>query len=207
MHTLMDELFDKAGAPWFNPTEKDQLINMAQIEFAKVRADQFELNERNRQDINPLVRKYTASATNQINIDGLTEFMRVATLIGVFPDPYCVGQTITSPVEPIQFDDFEYAKLNPLTTPNNEYPGYIQYNDGTNNVIVVQSTDTPTSLILYYIKTPRNVDSQASPIVNSELPAFTHQEIVNIAVRKGMMITRDQNYPQQINEIRSEGTN
>lgn len=33
MHDLCDLLIDKANAPWFTSSEKDDFINLAQIEF------------------------------------------------------------------------------------------------------------------------------------------------------------------------------
>ena len=33
MHTLCDLLIDKADAPWFTAEEKDEFIDLAQIEY------------------------------------------------------------------------------------------------------------------------------------------------------------------------------
>ena len=56
---------------------------------------------------------------------------------------------------------------------------------------------------MFYLKRP--VDVSITVPTNSELPVSTHEELVNIAVRKMMMTIQDQNYQVQMNEIQQQG--
>ena len=62
--------------------------------------------------------------------------------------------------------------------------------------------------ILKYLKRPVDVlNDETTPAnnVDCELPVFTHEEIVNIAVRKMMANTEQQlNYQMQNNEINQQ---
>lgn len=202
---MFDQLCDKAGNPWFSAIEKDLYINMAQIEFMQTRSDMVEFNERRREDLAKMIKQYSASSTATINLTAITDFFRIDALLGVFDKPGCSGQTMTVSVPPIQFDDYGETLQDPFAVPIDKEPGYIQYNDGViASKIEVKSTNTPTTLILFYIKIPVSVNSQSTPKVDSELPSYVHNEIVNIAVRKAMMVTNDPNYQVQMNEIKSQ---
>jgi hypothetical protein len=202
MHTLIDQLCDKAGAPWFNATEKDRFINMAQIEFVQTRGDQLEFNERRREDLIKLIRTSTTAASATIDLSAITSFMRVAQVLGTFTDMDCTDGTITVPVRPVQLDDLGNTMRNPFTSGVNSDPFYIQYNNGTSNIIEVKSETTPISLLMYYLKMPVDVNSQSVPAVDSELPSYTHDELVKIAVRIALGTLRDmEGYQIEQNEI------
>lgn len=202
MHTKIDERLDKSGSPWYSPVKKDSFINDAIIEFLQTRADVFEKDERRKQDLAKLTKKYTNAALAYINVEAITDFVRVASIIGVFSHPTCAGHNITRPVRPIQMDDLGDTLINPLTKPTNRWPRYTEYNDGTMKPkIEIYSDNTPVSLVMYYISLPATVNSQSTPKVDCDLPVYTHNEIIDIAVRKMMMPIQSQNYPLQQNEI------
>ena len=56
---------------------------------------------------------------------------------------------------------------------------------------------------MFYLKRPEDVNIIIP--TDCELPVSTHEEIVNIAVRKMMMTIEDQNYQVQMNEIQQQG--
>lgn len=199
-HNLMDQLLEKSGAPWQNAIEKDRFLNMAQVEFAETRGDQLEFNERRREDLVKIIRTTTVTASDTINLTSITNFMRVASVIGTFNDVNCVGNVLNVPVRAARLND-GHIENNPFTDGINSDPYYKQYNDGTNSILKVKSETTPLSLLMYYLKVPVNVNSQGTPVVEFELPSYVHDQLVNIAVRKAMMPMQDQNYPVQQNEI------
>lgn len=203
MHDLADLLIDKANSPWFNPSEKDRFINLAHMEFVEDRCPRFELNKKVRQELSTLVKVSTGTSVSQFSTTAITDFLYIANLIATFDDG--CGGSKTRPVSPIQLDDEGYTDLDPFQKPTDNYPGYVQENNGTDDIVIIKSTTVPTSYTLKYIKKPvnvfRDVNNPANNI-NSELPDGTHEEIVNIAVRKMLASVDDQlKYQVQQNEI------
>jgi len=207
MHDLCDLLLDKANSPWYTSDEKDKFLNLAHLEFAETRYRKFEKDERTRKELLPLVRKSSGVNTNIINYDNITNFMFTLNLMGVFKDT-CGNGTTLREVTPLQLDDEGEQQLDPFNKSGNDNPLYTEENNGTNNVATILSDDIPTSYVLKYLKVPRVVKNDViNPAnnIDSEMPIFTHDEIVNIAVRKMMANTEQQlNYQLQQNEINNE---
>ena len=199
MHNLCDLLLDKADAPWFNPTEKDTFINLAQMEFVKTRYSEFEVNEKRREDLVTLVRKITLLNTKEVNLNSVPEFLFVLSVSGLIED---CGRDILEEISPVQHDDFVRNQKDPFNKSTEKNISYLQLNNGTSNVLEIQLEDNLKEVRLVYLKTPVNV-SIVTP-TNCELPPHTHEEIVNLAVRKMMMTVQDQNYQVQINEINNQ---
>jgi len=199
MHDLADLLIDKANAPWFNPAEKDKFITLAQIEFLDNSYRLFEYNEEVREKLLPLVRSqnFGTAQTPSINLSGITDFRYILSLRGDYPDG--CGGFVTRAIPPIQLDDEVRNQRDPLNVNDDRNPGYIQENDGTNSLVQMVSTTDPTNVILKYLKTP--VDVNLAGNINCELSESSHEEIVNIAVRKMLGNIQDQfGYQQQTQE-------
>lgn len=207
-HDTADILIDKADAPYFNSTEKDKFFNLSQPEFTETRYGQFELNEKRRKELIPLVRVSTVISGNIINTDLITDFLYILNIRGIFSDG-CGGQK-GERISPISLDDEGEDDNDPFNThtADNTNPGYTEYNNGANNIVDIQSKDNPISISMKYLKRPRNVFlDTANPAnsIQSEMPAGTHEEIINIAVRKMLFTVQDQlAYQLQTNEINSQ---
>lgn len=207
-HDTADILIDKADAPYFNSSEKDKFFNLAQVEFAETRYAQFEFNEKRRKELIPLVRVSTAITGNIINLDSITSFLFVLNLRGVFSDG-CGGEK-RKRISPISLDTEGEDDSDPFNnhTDDNTNPGYTEYNDGTNNIIDIESKDNPVSISMKYLKRPLNVfldEAVPANSIQSEMPVGTHEEIINIAVRKMLFTVQDQlAYQLQTNEIKSQ---
>ena len=203
MHALCDLLIDKANAPWFNPGEKDDFINLAQIEYLDNSYRFFELNEEIREKLLPLVRSTTiAGPAPSIDLSAITDFRYILSLRGDLTDN--CGVLRTKAIPPIQLDDEVENQEDPFNRNDNENPGYTQENNGTSNLAIFVSTTNPSNLILKFLKTPVDVlNDLITPAnnVNCELAASCHEEIVNIAVRKMLGTVQDQlQYQIQSNE-------
>jgi len=208
MHDLCDLLIDKANVAWFTPAEKDRFINLAQIEFLDSNYRFFEVNEEIREKLLPLVRSisYGANPITNIDLSAITNFRYSLSLRGSYPNG-CGGYVIR-PIPPIQMDDEVANQLDPFNRNDDVNPGYIQENDGIgSNLVQFISTNSPRNVILKYLKTPvnvvRDVNTPANN-VNSELSSSSHEEIVNIAVRKMLGNIQDQlGYELQNNESKT----
>lgn len=208
MHIMCDLLLDKANSPWFNPSEKDKFLNLAHAEFVETRYRQFELDERTRKELLPLVRIFTSSSNvSLVNLSGIVGYMFTLNLIAEF-NKKCGTGTFKIKVTPLQLDDEAENELDPFNRSEDDNPTYVEYNNGTNNIAEVKSTNVPLLLFLKYLKMPVKVlldVTNPANNVNSEMPEFTHEEIVNIAVRKMMATTEQQlNYQLQNNEINNQ---
>lgn len=205
-HETADLLIDKADAPYFNSTEKDRFFNLSQVEFVETRYGQFEFNERRRKELIPLVRVSTAVTGNIINLDAITDFLFILNLRGVFIDN--CGNESNKRISPIKLDTEGQDDNDPFNRHDNNNPGYTEYNNGTNNIVDIQSGTDPLSISMKYLKLPRNVFlDEANPLntIESEMPDGTHEEIINIAVRKMLFTVQDQlAYQLQANEINQQ---
>jgi hypothetical protein len=205
-HETADLLIDKADAPYFTSTEKDRFFNLSQVEFTETRYGQFEFTEKRRKELIPLVRVSTVVTGNIINLDLITDFLFVLNLRGIFDDG--CGGTKSRRISPISADTEGEDDSDPFNRHDNHNPGYTEYNDNVNNIIDIQSETNPASIIMKYLKLPINVfldEAVPANTIESEMPSGTHEEIINIAVRKMLFTVQDQlAYQLQTNEIKQQ---
>lgn len=199
MHTLCDLLLDKANAPWFNPVEKDVFLNLAQMEFVKTRYSEFEKNEKRREDLTSLVRRQVFTNTKEINLSNITDFLFILSVSGKVNN---CGTLSIEEISPVQHDDFVRGQKDPFNKSSLKNVLYVHINNGTSNLIEIQLDDVLEEVTLVYLKSPVKVSLSGN--INCEISEHTHEEIVNLAVRKMMMTVQDQNYQVQMNEINNQ---
>lgn len=209
MHELADLLIDKANAPWFTPREKDIFFNLVHKEYVDVNYRMFEKDEEVRAKLNPIVKTIALGSTLQIDLTAIADFRYVLALKGTVNDN--CGNPVTRKISPVQWDDEAENQVDPFNVNDDDNMGYTQRNlAGTGNVLDIISTTTPTDIQLVYFKTPVEVflDPTGAASVNSELPDSTHEEIVNLAVRKMLGTVESQvQYQVQANEIVNQNVN
>ncbi len=207
MHNECDLRLDKANSPWYRSSEKDDFLNRAQHEFAETRYRNFERDERTRKELLPLVRSSSGANTDTVNYSAITDLMFTLNLSGIFNKVCGVGTALQS-IDPVQLDDEITIESDPFNKSADDNPLYVEENLNGNNVAIIKSDTTPISYKLKYLKIPRNVFRDVntpSNNIDSEMPIFTHDEIVSIAVRMMMANTEQfQNYQVQQNEIQNE---
>jgi len=107
-------------------------------------------------------------------------------------------------INQVRHGDINVTLKNTNTAPSFEYqevPGTIT---GHRWQIFTDGTFTPTRIYLWYVRYPKKVDftgyihlnGAASTVVNSELPYYLKEEIVDIAVRSLALSTENQNAVQ-----------
>ena len=207
MQKACDVGLDKANSPWYSSDEKDYYLNKAQFEFAETRHTFFEKDERIRKELLPLVRVVSAINSSTVNYSAVPEFMFTLSISGVF-NKVCGEGTSTQSVHPLQLDDEFMVEKDPFNKSADDNPNYIEENTGVDSVAIIKSDTTPLSYTLKYLKIPRSVFRDIdNPInnIDSEMPIFTHDEIVSIAVRMMLANTEQvQGYKLQNNEIQNE---
>jgi len=210
MHELADLLIDKANAPWFTPEEKDEFLNLTIKGYTDKNYRLFEKDEEVRAKLNSIVRVVTFGAISQVDLTSIVDFRYTLRLKGTFPNN--CGRDVSRKIVPVQWDDEAESQIDPFNKNDNENPGYTQRNlVGTGNVLDIISDTTPLDVSLTYLKTPVDVlNDVANPSnnVDCELPASTHEEIVNLAVRKMLGTVESQTqYQVQANEIVDQNQN
>lgn len=202
MHDLCDILMDKNNAPWFNPSEKDKFIRLAELEFVKQKVDRYEVDEKGRKDIMTLVRKSTYTNVTSIDLDAVDNLMYIVQVSGIITDNCNV--TSEKAIVPVQMDDEVDLKNDPFFKLGDNTIGYVETYENGNRELQIVSDVTPSSVSMRYIKKPVDVNRDVTTPANSvhsELPVHVHEEIVNIAVRKMVGSVQDQfQYQVQQNE-------
>jgi hypothetical protein len=198
MHELVDVELDKHDLPWFETEEKDLWLNLALNEFVKTRYREFEINEKRREDIRTLIRELTGT-TASVVLPG--DFMFALSLKGEFSVIDC-GQSLVKErsIRPAQHDDINKMKSDPFNTPDNNHPLYVSNQTG----YTIESESTPVGWTLTYLKLPNPIDATNNGGASPDLPEYTHEEIVNIAVRKIMGNIEKETYQLQVNEINNQ---
>jgi hypothetical protein len=201
MHSLEDLLIDKANAPWFTPVEKDRFTNLAINEYVKNKHKLFETDEKVREDLLSLVINHPPVAGDTINLSSINDFLFVLRVeVDITND---CGTNTGIPVTPMQQDDFSESQRDPFNKAEDEHPQYLQFVEAGDRVIKVYSDTLPTAIRMTYLKQPVAVNINTP--TDSNLPVHTHEEIVNLAVRK-MLATIEgfENYQVQLNEINNQ---
>lgn len=197
-HERVDVLLDKHETGWFEPEEKDIYLNLAYGEFVKDRYKEFEVNEKRREDIRPLIKVATGAGAT---INAPSDMMFVLSLKGTFVITDCgTSQNVERYIKPTQHDDINKTKSDPFNKAENKFPLYVTSSTG----FEVHSDTAPLDYTLTYIKDPVPFDGTNNPNGVIELPAYAHEEIVNLAVRKILFILEKQTYNLQVNEIQNQ---
>ena len=198
-HEKIDVIIDKHDLPWFEPEEKDIFLNFAQQEFVNQRYSEFEINEKRRQDIRTLITTQLGGSSSTITVP--SNMLFVLSLKGVFSVLQCgIYVARETYIRPMQHDDVNKIIHDPFNKPTNSDPVYV-----TNATsFSIKSDSVPSSTELTFIKEPTVVDGTNNPSGVFETPDYTHNEIVNIAVRKMLGSIEQQNYNLQVNEIENQ---
>ena len=196
MHDLVDVILDKSQTAYFEPSEKDTFLNLAQNELVKNRYKLFEVNEKRREDLLPLVRQFAFVGTSVINLDIVPDFFLILSLKGDF---LICGEEQEVALRPRKFDEIYRTSEDPFNRVDDDHPAYVMFNNGVNNIIEIRPT---TKVVvangeLTYLKRPLAIDGENNPNSVPELPEHTHEEIVNIASRKMMLTVEAPTYQGQ----------
>ena len=186
--TLIRLLLDKAESPYYTDAEITLFLELGIKEFINENYKKFEVNQATRDNLRTLVKTSTSLTQvvpDQFDITSLSDyrhFLSFEVIIG----------TNAEYVKILQLDDYLAIKKDPFNKPSiTNIIGVIEdnkikiYKDNNNSV---------TSHVLTYLSWDESTDNIAS------LPDHTHEDIVNITVRKLMGSVKDPAYQTQINE-------
>jgi hypothetical protein len=186
--TLIRLLLDKANSPYYTDAEITLILELGIKEFINENYKKFELNQATRDSLRTLVKStssMTQSIPDQFDITSVSDYRHFLSF------EITVGSQVEY-VKMIQLDDYLAIKQDPFNKPSmDNVIGVIE----DNRIKVYKNTINPiTSHILTYLSWDETSDNIAN------LPEHTHEDIVNITVRKLMAGIKDEGYKMQIGE-------
>jgi len=198
MHEDLDVVLDKHDFPWQEPEEKDIFLNFALNEYVKNKYAEFEVNEKRREDIRTLILSLSGVSSS---ITLPADFLFAISLKGTFQIVDCGIPTNKEIfIRPIQHDDINKITDDPFNKPSDKHPVYISNATG----FTIESDNIPVSWTLKYLKEPLPIDGTNNPAGSSDLPNYTHEEIINLAIRKILASIEKDTYQLQLNEIQNQ---
>ena len=186
--TLIRLLLDKASAPFYTDAEIALFLELGIKEFINENYKKFELNQATRDNLRTLVKTSTSltqTIPDQFDITSLTDYRHFLSF------EITVGNQ-SEYVKILQLDDYLAIKKDPFNKPSEtNVIGVIEDN---RIKIYKDSINTISSHVLTYLAWNESTDDIAS------LPDHTHEDVVNITVRKLMGSVKDQAYQIQMTE-------
>lgn len=206
----------------FNPAETDWLINEAQLVWVKTRAKRAEIGQEARQELSTLLIKAPSKlqpglapsvvpdTDNKMYEVSLSDFehtpLRILRVYARISKKGCTDKIASVSFE--QHEDLNDILGNSFRSPSfewSEVPAVMGAGE-TDDSIYMYTDGTFEIKYLYpeYIKVPRRVslggykylDGSTTTEVNSELPEFTHPEIIDLAVSQIFGFIGDPNFKQ-----------
>ena len=186
--TLIRLLLDKAGSPYFTDAEVSLFLELGIKEFINENYKKFELNQATRDNLRTIVKTSTSlTQTNpdEFDISSLSDYRHFLSFEVI------IGSEIEY-VKIVQLDDYLAIKKDPFNKPSMEnILGVIE----DNKIKVYKDHVNPiTSHTLTYLSWNESSDNIAN------LPDHTHEDVVNITVRKLMGNIKDESYQLQMVE-------
>jgi hypothetical protein len=173
----LDLELDKAALPYFTTAEKSYFLNKAQDKYVEnINYKLFEVDEVVRRALYTLVTDSPPQVGGVFSLGLVTDLLYVVSVTGIFSHNICgTDYPIKRKIKPIQNDDLD--EQDPFNKGTNTDPRY----DEVNSTFVIYSDTPPTSVVSRYLKTPKVIDAVLFPDDSSDLPTWTHQEIVLLA--------------------------
>ncbi len=178
--TLIRLLLDNASAPYFTDAEIASFLELSIKEFIDKNYLRFEESQKNRDNLRTRVSISTSLTITNNSIALPSDYRHFLSL------------TINgAAVKMIQIDDHEALRSDPFNAPSLADPACTLTDSG---IFLYPTTITGSSIATMRL-TYLAWDESSDDIEN--LPDHTHEEIVNIAVRKLMANTKDDAYQVQ----------
>lgn len=192
MHTYFDILCDKYGSPYFTTAEKDILLNRAQIRFVEENLPNVDTAQDTNNKLSTLIfapntitlssstlsKTALRTAIRGLSGDGNLEIWRVLAI-------YSVNNGVTTPVKFLRHNDLGPVQANSFKS-QSKYWFEVTLNEPVYSFLNISAAD---ALQFWVLKYPKVL---AHPSTSSDLPDFTHNEIVALAVDLAGIAIRDE---------------
>tara|TARA_R110000765_G_scaffold45010_4_gene93048 strand:+ start:1140 stop:1748 length:609 start_codon:yes stop_codon:yes gene_type:complete len=186
--TLARLLLDKAESPYYTDAEITLFLELGIKEFINENYKKFEINQATRDNLRTIVKTSTTltqATPDQFDISSLSDYRHFLSFEIV------VGNRVEY-VKIIQLDDYLAIKKDPFNKPSES--NVIGVMEDNKIKVYKDNVNTINSHVLTYLSWNESSDNIAS------LPDHTHEDIVNITVRKLMGSVKDESYKSQAAE-------
>ena len=176
---------DKFENPYFEPAWISQIANEAYLEWVLDAYKDFEKNEQRRNDLLPLTIERTLPASKVISLSLLTP--KSLYVVGLFADYSfsCrgVAKSYSRPVRPDRIDNIGVD--DPNRRSDEYFPTYISKTSlAGEKQLVIQTSQTPSAVTIYYIKEPTLIDIEGRPNDSIEVGLTQQYEIADYCLLK-----------------------
>ena len=186
--TLARLLLDKAESPYYTDAEITLFLELGIKEFINENYKKFEINQATRDNLRTIVKTSTTltqATPDQFDISSLSDYRHFLSFEIV------VGNRVEY-VKIIQLDDYLAIKKDPFNKPSES--NVIGVMEDNKIKVYKDNLNSVNSHVLTYLSWNESSDNIAS------LPDHTHEDIVNITVRKLMGSVKDESYKSQAAE-------
>lgn len=198
-HEYFDILIDKQGGAYFDDTDRDRFINMAQIQYVKQLLPSNEGGQVNLEfdhiNFNNIQTLVFQTAGLSPNSSGEVAYSAIQTALDAASgstEPFMHVMNInwtrsgsTYPVKFTRHNDFYEQELNSFKQGKATRPKYRHLA----NKFIFAPIDTGASIKFTLLKYPKDVSLSAP--TNCELPSHTHKAITELAVDLAILSLRD----------------
>ena len=179
------EKWDKSSNPHVSQTDFQRIYTEARNEWLALTDKDFEVTEKRRSDFRGFVFKSTFSGDKYSIPEEVLYIKSVASTFSFSCDG--VTQQIKVPVDPRSWDEINEALRNPLQCPTDEEPNYVEYSEGSLNILEIYSKTAPTVTEVVFVKRPTNYDLISNPGGTTIENREQQENIIDIAVAKVKM--------------------
>jgi hypothetical protein len=203
--SYFDLIQDKYQAPYFTEAEKNILFNRSIVDFVVSKlpptgdGDNVELSQDSVTAIEPLIYALpyqTMTTAGLVTRATLTTALQALATGAVLWRPMSIGWKLGNSNHPVKFtrlNDWWEFKRNYFKNPTNDNPRvYTTYTD-----FRFEPVNTSAKLYFTVLKYPKTV-AISGPAVDCDLPDFTHNDILAVALEKAGVASRDEALAQLI---------
>ncbi|MGG7664069.1 hypothetical protein [Dyadobacter sp. BHUBP1] len=181
--------------------------SQARLEWLRLKAKDFEMTALQRSDLLPFVRDVDFGDTRKVYLE---ESLRIELVLGVWADFVfeCNGKSTlyTSAIKPLTIDEAAEAMRDPFNQPDDEFPAYVQRNDGKPYLDIL-STSVPQGVSVHFIMKPIDYDLLGNPGGYTQEDEAQQHQIVDLAVAKYQLSIENLNqYQGSRLEIHNSGS-
>lgn len=186
LYKYAQEKYDKYNSPHIRHRAFQWMYSEARKEWLRQKLKDYETVEQVRMDLLPFNREKDFLNTKRINLNQVAPD-KIEQRTGVWADFEfeCNGEVkiYTFPVQPLTKDVAAVLMTDPFNQPSDEFPYYLDKNDGQ-PYLEILSTTTPQVVTLSYIKAPKDYDLINDPNGYTEEEETQQYEILDISVKK-----------------------
>lgn len=199
--------YDKSNSPHVQKKAFVWLYSQARLNWLRFKFKDFEVTNIARSDLRQFIRDFDFGDVRRVIIP---DSLNVEFVAGVYADFefFCNGNTNlrTRPIIPFTADGGVESGSDPYWQPNDEFPSYMERNNGQEWYLDILSTNTPKGVAVFFCKKPKPFDLLENPTGFTEEDEKQQYDILDMAVRDYDAIIENYNqYQARDKQVQENG--